>query len=96
VTKPGGFLFEYFGSKPTINQTINLIPGWNLVGYPSHAKYNRTLGLNNIEFGGNINAIQWFDGKTKTWHNLSPDDFFIPGRGYWIHSNSEITWEIPL
>jgi parallel beta-helix repeat protein len=96
VTKPGGVLFEYFGNKPTVNQNIKLYPGWNLVGYPSLAKYNRTLGLNNIEFGQDINAIQWFDGKTKTWHNLDSNDVFIRGRGYWIHSNSEITWEVPL
>jgi parallel beta-helix repeat protein len=96
ISKPGGTLFDYSGSRPTENQTINLYSGWNLVGFPSLGNLNRTLGLNNLEFGVDVDAIQWFDAVTKTWHFMEADDNFEIGRGYWIHSKVETTWEVPL
>jgi hypothetical protein len=72
------------------------MPGWNMVGYPSLIGYNRTAGLNNIIFGIEIDAIQWFDSITKTWHFLEEGDYFEPGRGYWIHSKVDTIWEVPV
>ncbi|UCE73792.1 MAG: right-handed parallel beta-helix repeat-containing protein, partial [Methanomassiliicoccales archaeon] len=96
ITEPGGVLFQYFGTQPTQNQTIPLHPGWNLVGYPSLKSYNRTTGLNNITFGADIDFIQWYDASTKTWHTMGKDDYFVSGRGYWLHVISECEWEVPL
>jgi parallel beta-helix repeat protein len=96
IIKPDGVLFEYSGIKPVINQTIVLYPGWNLVGYPSLTKHNRTIGLNNIEFGRDINNIHWYDANSKAWRQMGSEDSFISGTGYWIHSNVETTWEVPL
>ncbi|ODS41296.1 MAG: hypothetical protein A7315_06705 [Candidatus Altiarchaeales archaeon WOR_SM1_79] len=96
ITKAGGVLFEYFGIEPTSNQTIQLYPGWNMVGYPSLTNHNRTVGLNNLTFGTDVDAVQWYDAATKTWHDMGPDDFFVPGRGYWVHANVECEWEVPL
>jgi parallel beta-helix repeat protein len=96
IIEPDGVLFEYPGTQPTSNQTIQLYTGWNLVGYPSLTNHNRTIGLNNLEFGTDVDAIQWYDAATQTWHFMGPDDHFSPGRGYWVHSKVDTTWEVPL
>ncbi len=96
VNQPGNTIFLYNGTQPATNQTIALHPGWNQVGYPSLTSYNRTAGLNNISFGPDVDCIQWYDAKNKTWHFMGPDDYFVPGRGYWIHSKVEAEWEVPL
>ncbi len=91
-----GVVFEYGGLKLSVNQTITLKNGWNLVGFPSLGNFNRTLGLNNLQFGVGVDAIQWFDASTKTWHFLEEGDFFLPGRGYWMHSKVDAVWDVPL
>jgi parallel beta-helix repeat protein len=96
INDSNGTLYEYPGAPPTSNQTIQLHTGWNMVGYPSLTNHNRTIGLNNLEFGTDIDAIQWFDTATKTWHFMGPDDSFVPGRGCWVHSKVNTTWEVPL
>jgi outer membrane protein assembly factor BamB len=96
ITEPGGILFDYSGTQPSSNQNIQLYKGWNMVGYPSLTNYNRTVGLNNLEFGTDVDAIQWYDAATKTWHFMGPDDSFVPGRGYWMHSKVDTTWEVPI
>jgi parallel beta-helix repeat protein len=96
ITEPGGVLFEYPGTTPSSNQSIPLHPGCNMVGYPSLSNHNRTMGLDNLEFGLDIDAIQWYDAATKTWHFMGPDDHFSPGRGYWVHSKVEAGWEVLL
>jgi hypothetical protein len=96
ITNPGDTIFLYNGTPPTSNQTIQLHPGWNMVGYPSLSTHNRTTGLNNLTFDTHVDAIQWYDAFTKTWHFLGPDDSFVPGRGYWVHSKVDAEWEVPL
>ena len=96
ITEPGGVLFEYPGTKPTENQTITIHPGWNLVGYPSLGRKNRTEALTAINFGAGIDSIWSFDARTQRWHELSESDYFELGRGYWIHSKAKISWEVPL
>jgi len=96
ITEPGGVLFEYSGIQPTSNQSISLSFGWNMVGYPSLTRNNMTNGLNNISFGTDVDCIHWYDAADKTWHFMGPDDYFIPGRGYWVHAKVEATWEVPL
>lgn len=96
ITKSGDTIFLYNGTTPTENQTIQIYEGWNMVGYPSLTSYNRTDGLNNLDFDTDIDAIQWFDSETKTWYYLEEQDYFVPGRGYWMHSLVEAVWEVPL
>ena len=91
-----GTIFRYDGLKPIENQNISLHIGWNLVGFPSLGNVNSTVGLNNLTFGPEIDAIQWFDAITKTWHFLNDGDYFVPGRGYFLHSKVKTTWEVPL
>ncbi|ODS38373.1 MAG: hypothetical protein A7315_12485 [Candidatus Altiarchaeales archaeon WOR_SM1_79] len=96
ITQPGDTIFLYNGTQPSSNQTIQLYEGWNMVGYPSLSNHNRTVGLNNLTFGTDVDTIWWYDAATQTWHDMGPDDFFVPGRGYWVHAKVECEWEFPL
>jgi parallel beta-helix repeat protein len=96
ITESEDIIFLYNGTLPSENQTVTIYPGWNMVGYPSLTNHNRTTGLNNLTFDTHVDCIQWFDTSTKTWHFMGPDDNFVPGRGYWVHSKVEAEWEVPL
>jgi parallel beta-helix repeat protein len=96
ITEPGGVLFQYPGTKPMENQTINIHPGWNLIGYPSLTSYNGTKGLNNLTFGTHIDAILTYNAGTHKWKELGPSDYFEIGRGYWVHAKTKCEWEVPL
>jgi hypothetical protein len=96
ITEPGGVLFRYFGMEPTDNQTIQLYPGWNMVGYPSFTSYNRTAGLNNLSFDTHVDAIWTYDTSTPGWKELGELDHFVAGRGYWIHAMKKCEWEVPM
>jgi parallel beta-helix repeat protein len=96
IIKPNGILFEYLGTPPTSNITIQLYPGWNLVGYPSLTNYNRTEALNNLTFNTHIDAILTYNAATHKWKKLGPSDYFEIGKGYWIHTKTKCEWEVPL
>jgi hypothetical protein len=96
ITPPGDTIFYINGTRIFQNQTITLYEGWNLVGYPSRTSYNRTDGLNNLTFGQEVDLIQWYDTSSQTWHDIDEDDYFVKGRGYWIHAKTECEWEVPI
>jgi hypothetical protein len=96
ITDPGGTILEYNGLPFRQNQSIVIHKGWNHVGFPSLSSKNRTNGLNNIMYGPEVDCIQWYDASSQSWHFMGPDDFFLPGRGYWVHSKVETNWEVPL
>jgi hypothetical protein len=78
------------------SDSIALNTGWNRLGYPSSTIRNRTLGSNNLKSGTEVDVIQWYDASTGTRHFLGPDDDFVPGRGYWMYSKVDTTWEVPV
>ncbi len=96
ITQPGDTIFPYNGTQPTVNQTIDLYPGWNLVGYPSLTSYNRTDGLNNLTFGSDVDSIWTYDAATQKWKEIGASDYFELGRGYWVHAKTKCEWEVPL
>ncbi|UCE37541.1 MAG: hypothetical protein JSW00_19145 [Thermoplasmata archaeon] len=96
ITEPSGILFEFYGLRPTESQQINLHLGWNLVAYPSLTSYNRTKGLNNINFDTQINLIMWYDAYSNVWQKMGENDLFRKGQGYYIHSKEDVTWNVPL
>jgi len=96
ITFPGRTLFEYTGAQSSVNQTIILNPGWNMVGYPSLTNHNRTAGLNNLTFGNQVDSIWIYNAATQKWKELAQSDNFDVGRGYWIHAKVECEWEVPL
>jgi hypothetical protein len=96
ITKPGGVFFEYSGTPALTPQSISLRTGWNLVGYPSETEHVGKIGLNNLKFGIHVDVIQWYDAETRSWQFLDAQGTFIPGRGYWVHSLVDATWDVPL
>ncbi len=96
VTKPGDTIFLFNGTIPTVNQTISLNPGWNLVGYPSLINQDRTNALNNLTFGNHVDSIWSYNATTQKWKEMTGSDYFEVGRGYYIHSLDEYRWEVPL
>jgi parallel beta-helix repeat protein len=96
ITNPGDTTFLYNGTQPTSNQTIQLHPGWNMVGYPTLTSYNRTDGLNNLTFDNQVDAIWSYDASTQKWEEMGESDYFEIGKGYYIHAKSECEWEVPL
>jgi hypothetical protein len=96
IIEPGGTTLNTTGWQLLSSESVPLKIGWNLVGYPSMTSYNRTDGLNTVSFGPDVDAIQWYDTTSKTWYSMGPSDNFVPGRGYWIHSKVETTWNVPI
>jgi len=96
ITNPAGATFYFNGMEHKRNPKIELHKGWNLVGYPSLSNRNREPALNNIGFGTDISIIQWFDASSDSWNEVTASDRMEVGRGYWIYSNIEKTWEVPL
>jgi hypothetical protein len=96
ITAQDWILFPYPGTQPASNQSITLNPGWNMVGYPSLTSYNRTKGMNNIIYGNDVDAIWSFNATDKMWETMDESDFFILGKGYWVHSKVTKVWDVPL
>jgi parallel beta-helix repeat protein len=96
ITRLNGTLFEYPGIQPSENKTIALSQGWNLVGYPSLTRYIRTDGLNNVTFDTHVNSIWTFNSAAKKWEEVRGIDYFMPGKGYWVHAQTDCVWEVPI
>jgi outer membrane protein assembly factor BamB len=96
ITKSGDTIFEYNGTEPSVDQSISLLPGWNMVGYPSNTSHNRTVGLNNLIFDNQIDAIWSYDSVNQRWDEMGESDNFELGKGYCIHSKVSATWIVPL
>jgi parallel beta-helix repeat protein len=89
-------IFDDFGIQPSSNQYIQLQSGWNMVGYPSLASYDRTIGLNNLTFGVHVDAILSWNAEGQRWEEMDESDHFKIGKGYYIHAKSKCEWEVPL
>jgi hypothetical protein len=96
ITESQGTILIIDGIPPSIPQSINLDPGWNLVGYPTLTNFNRSLGLNNLVFDTDIDAIWTYTAFEQKWEQLGESDYFQIGRGYYIHAKTECIWEVPL
>jgi hypothetical protein len=96
IPQPGGVLFQCSGVIPLENQSIALKPGWNLVGYPALSNRTRTMALNNIAFGTDVDSIWTFNASVQQWEEIGEFDYFKRGRGYWVHATWECVWEVPI
>jgi parallel beta-helix repeat protein len=96
ITKTNGTLFDYPGIQPSENKTITPSPGWNLIGYPSLTSYNRSEGLNNLTFDTHVNSIWTYNSAAKKWEKVRGIDFFMVGKGYWVHTITDCVWEVPI
>jgi parallel beta-helix repeat protein len=96
IIRPNGTLFDYPGIQPTENKTITLHPGWNLVGYPSLIRNNRTHGLNNLTFDTHVDSIWIYNSAAKKWQDIREMDHFLVGKGYWVHAITYCMWQVPI
>ncbi len=96
VTRPSGTTLFLQGDSPTTNQSINLHHGWNMVGYPSTTSRLRDDALNNLDFGSDVDAVQYYDSQTGKIKNLEENEYMKPRMGYWIHATTFCVWEVPL
>ncbi|UCF08082.1 MAG: SBBP repeat-containing protein [Thermoplasmata archaeon] len=95
ITEPGGVLFEYAGNPPGFTSSIPLYTGWNAVGYPASGNMRRDMALNGLAFGVQVDSIWYFDALNRTWREMGPSDYFVLGRGYWIHATQNCVWMVP-
>lgn len=84
------------GAEPS--KTINLITGWNLVGYNSSTSQNITDALASIT--GKVVSVWAY--KNDSWQFYDPANpgfsdltTMSPGYGYWINTNGACTWTLP-
>lgn len=95
ITEPGGVLLQCTGDQFSEDQTITLYPGWNLVGYPSSVNKTRTEALSNLDFGTDVDSIWTYDAPTQQWEEIGEPEYFMIGKGYWVHSLVKKTWFVP-
>jgi parallel beta-helix repeat protein len=97
ITDPLGTNFVIFGDDLSANQNISLLPGWNLVGFPSKTNKTRDVALNTILYGTDVDAIWTFNATNKIWVELNEvTDYFEVNQGYWIHSKVTKVWNVPI
>jgi parallel beta-helix repeat protein len=96
ITKSDGIIFEFEGDDPAGNQMISLRKGWNMVGYPSISNKLRNGALNNLDFGTEVDAIWTYNSGAKKWEEVGELNYFVMGKGYWIHTTTDCVWEVPL
>ena len=96
INQPGDTIFVHNGVPATVDQSIDLYTGWNLVGYPSLTSYNRTDGLNTLIFDSQVDSIWSYDASTQTWNEMGSSDYFEPGTGYWVHATTTCVWDVPI
>jgi hypothetical protein len=85
-----------FGDSPSAPSQIQLYAGWNLVGYPSETKRVRDDAMNNLDFGEDVDIIQWYDAQNEIYLNVNDGDFIESGRGYFIHVKQDCIWTVNL
>ncbi|MFH0816435.1 MAG: Ig-like domain-containing protein [Methanobacteriota archaeon] len=90
VTTVGDAYINVTGSEPT-STAIQLKAGWNQVGYPSIAP--RTVS--DTFWGTGADIVEVFDPiqpyMTKT---VSASYVMVPGKGYWVHVNTDTVWAV--
>jgi uncharacterized repeat protein (TIGR01451 family) len=80
------------GDAPTLPQNIQLKKGWNLVGFPSSSGQQRNAALNNLEFGVEIDTIQYYDETSSAFSELGVGDSMNPEKGYFFHATQDCEW----
>ncbi|MCK4757768.1 MAG: hypothetical protein KAS67_04900, partial [Thermoplasmata archaeon] len=83
-----------WGFEPS-GTTINLVAGWNLVGFPSVAE-GYTAGELKTDSVGLVTRIERYNDAAAYDIEVMPDgDMFLRGDAYWIYSTAVYPWLIP-
>jgi uncharacterized protein YkwD len=94
ISDAGGADLAVAGSLPSSPQNVPLKKGWNLVGYPSSTQIVRADALNNLDFGSDIDAIEYYDTATDRIKTLGSGQDMEPGKGYWLHATHDCIWTV--
>jgi hypothetical protein len=77
--------------------TVNLVAGWNFVGYPSVTDRLVTDALSGVPY----DMVQTYDAASGQWLSYDPGGYSLDnlsqmemGKGYWIHATSAYGWSI--
>ncbi len=82
------------GDEP-ISTDIELVAGWNMVGFPSQVEGD-TAGDLKTDSGGLVTSIERFNDVASYNIEIMPDgDAFQIGQAYWVYCTSAFTWTIP-
>ena len=103
TTGKGYWLHSEFNQNLTITgheseADIDLYAGWNLVGYNSVTSKSVITSISSLN--GSI-IVSTYNPLDYSWNIFSSADFpflntiheFIPGRGYWLRSDYNQTWQ---
>ena len=82
----------------TPSPSMNLITGWNLVGYNSSTAIAIADALSSI--AGNVVSVWAYMNDAWLVYDPANPDFsdlsaMTPGYGYWINTNGACTWTLP-
>jgi gluconolactonase len=80
------------------NIAVDMIKGWNMVGYSSTQKRSITDALASIN--SKYNAVYAFDNSRNNYIAYIPSvttelSTMQPGMGYWVHATENATWTLP-
>ena len=73
------------GKRPTQIE-IALGMGWNLVGV--------TNAIRPVDYNISIDTIWGWDAGNQSYVSISPEDYLVPGQGYWVYSPEEFNLKI--
>jgi hypothetical protein len=84
--------FTVAGIVP-VSTAIQLLPGWNLIGYPSFdADY--TVGEFKLETG--VTRVEGYDPSSPPYYLkvMQDGDLLQAGYGYWVISANDVVWVV--
>ncbi|MCK4757204.1 MAG: choice-of-anchor J domain-containing protein, partial [Thermoplasmata archaeon] len=94
VDAVGDGIIRLEGSNPSAT-TINLVAGWNMVGFPSQVE-GYTVGDLKTESGGLVTRVDRYNDAAAYDIEIMPDgDMFLRGDAYWVYSTGAYAWVIP-
>ena len=78
-----------------IPTNIPLVPGWNLVGYPTNETKSRNISF--LTISGNFTEVRGFNNTNKVFINYIPPSsggllYTRPNEGYWINITATEVW----
>lgn len=89
-------IFSHEGAVPA-STLIGLVPGWNLVGYPSLVGRNASVSFASIN--DSLTEARWYN-NTLGAYLVYPDQggeslvVTVPGQGLWINTTQADTWVV--
>jgi hypothetical protein len=96
VDSASGGIFNITQILPVVTN-IALVPGWNLVGYPSLSDRNASAAFASI--AGHYTAILKLNSSTQAYASYPANAsnafvYALSGEGYWINASSAATWVV--